>query len=76
MPTMEGVVRWVSDKRFGLQTERTIEPARLRAAHADQLVAADSKAEFQIMAPTQMSTWRPGLRQVSSLPGHFTNRRS
>ncbi|MGX5711894.1 PilZ domain-containing protein [Sphingopyxis terrae subsp. ummariensis] len=68
---MDGIIRWVSDKRFGLQTERTIEPARLRAAHADQLVAADSKAEFQIMAPTQMSTWRPGLRQVSSLPGHY-----
>ena len=32
---MEGVVRWVSDKRFGLQTERTIEPARLPGDAAD-----------------------------------------
>lgn len=68
---MLGTVRWVAGNRFGIETDKPIETGRLRAAHNDQLVTADSKAEFQIVPAPQISTWRPGLSRATSLPGHF-----
>lgn len=72
---MEGTVRWVVGKRFGMETDRPIEILRLRAAHADQIVAADSSYEFQIVPAPQFDTWRPGLRKTSPLPGHYGRKR-
>ena len=72
---MTGTVRWVAGQRFGLETDKEIETTRLRAAHADELVAADSKSEFQIVPAPEVDTWRPGLRHATSLPGHFGRKR-
>lgn len=71
---MIGTVRWVADKRFGIETDRKIETVRLPAAHSDQLVTADSKADFQIVPAPRIDTWRPGLTRAPSLPGHFTRK--
>ncbi|PZQ22758.1 MAG: pilus assembly protein PilZ [Sphingopyxis macrogoltabida] len=65
---MMGIVRWVVDRRFGIETEGRIEPSRLRAAHADQIVAADSSIAFQIVPPPKVNVWRPGLTITSSAP--------
>ena len=70
---MLGTVRWVAGTRFGIQTDREIETMRLRAAHNDQIVAADSKADFQIIPPPRVDTWRPGL--TSGPPGQFGRKR-
>lgn len=71
---MIGTVRWVADNRFGIETDRKIETVRLPAAHSDQLVTADSKADFQIVPAPRIDTWRPGLTRATSLPGHFTRK--
>src|SRR3546814_4516261 len=42
--------------------------------HKDQIVAADSKADFQIIPPPRVDTWRPGL--TSGPPGQFGRKRS
>lgn len=68
---MLGTVRWVAGNRFGIETDKPIETVRLRAAHNDQLVTADAKADFQIVPAPKISTWRPGLSRATSLPGHF-----
>ncbi len=68
---MLGTVRWVAGTRFGIQTDKPVETSRLRAAQADQLVTADSKAEFQIVPAPRISTWRPGLSRATNLPGHY-----
>src|SRR3546814_11438366 len=58
---MLGTVRWVAGTCFGIQTDREIETMRLRAAHKDQIVDADSKADFQIISPPRVDPWRTGL---------------
>jgi hypothetical protein len=68
---MLGTVRWVAGTRFGIQTDREIETMRLRAAHKDHLVAADSIADFQIIPPPRIDTWRPGLNRTRGVPGQF-----
>lgn len=72
---MLGTVRWVVGQRFGIETDREIETVRLRAAHTDQLVAADSKVGFQIVPAPQVNTWRPGLTRATSLPSHLGRKR-
>ncbi|ABF53694.1 PilZ domain-containing protein [Sphingopyxis alaskensis] len=72
---MLGTVRWVAGTRFGIQTDREIETVRLRAAHDDQLIPADSRLDFQIVPPPQIDTWRPGLTRATNLPGHLGRRR-
>jgi hypothetical protein len=72
---MLGTVRWVSGTRFGIQTDREIETMRLRTAHDDQIVAADSRLDFQIIPPSKVGTWRPGLTRATNLPGHFGRKR-
>ncbi|KGB55259.1 PilZ domain-containing protein [Sphingopyxis sp. SE2] len=72
---MLGTVRWVAGTRFGIQTDREIETMRLRAAHTDQIAAADSMAEFQIIPPPRVDTWRPGLTRATGLPGQFGRKR-
>lgn len=68
---MMGTVRWVVDRRFGIETDRPVETIRLRAAHVDQLVAADSSIEFQIIPPPKDKIWRPGLKLGAAEPAHF-----
>lgn len=72
---MLGTVRWVAGNRFGIETDKPIETVRLRAAHNDQLVTADSKADFQIVPAPRIDTWRPGLTRATSLPAHFGRKR-
>lgn len=72
---MLGTVRWVSDACFGIETDNPIETAQLRAAHSDQLTTADAKADFQIVPPPALSTWRPGLSLNPQLPGHYGGKR-
>lgn len=72
---MLGTVRWVAGTRFGIQTDREIETMRLRAAHTDQIAAADSMAQFQIIPPPRVDTWRPGLTRATGLPGQFGRKR-
>ncbi|BBB13488.1 PilZ domain-containing protein [Sphingopyxis sp. FD7] len=72
---MLGTVRWVAGTRFGIQTDREIETVRLRAAHDDQIVPADSRLDFQIVPPPQIDTWRPGVTRAANLPGHFGRKR-
>ena len=72
---MLGTVRWVVDKRFGIETDKPVETVRLRAAHGDELRTADSTADFQIVPAPQLNTWRPGLTRATSLPGHFGRKR-
>ncbi|WP_416194935.1 PilZ domain-containing protein [Sphingopyxis sp.] len=73
---MIGTVRWVADKKFGIETDKSIETARLRATQGDHLVAADSHADFQIIAAPTISTWRPGLSLSPQLPGHYGGKRT
>lgn len=58
---MTGTVRWVADRRFGIETDKPIETSRLRGAHSDQLRASDSSIEFQIIPPPTGSGRRPAL---------------
>ncbi|HKX90720.1 MAG TPA: PilZ domain-containing protein [Sphingopyxis sp.] len=72
---MLGTVRWVAGNRFGIETDREIQTLRLRAAHGDQLVAADSRADFQIVPAPHIDTWRPGLNRTTGIPGQFGRKR-
>lgn len=67
-PPMTGIVRWVSDRRFGIETVERIEPVRLRAAHADQLTTADNSAGFEIVPAPKGTSWRPGLKLGAANP--------
>lgn len=58
---MTGTVRWVADRRFGIETDKPIETSRLRGSHSDQLRTADSSIEFQIIPPPSGSGRRPAL---------------
>jgi len=72
---MLGTVRWVVDKRFGVETDKPVETVRLRAAHADELRTADSVTDFQIVPAPKVDTWRPGVTRAANLPGHFGRKR-
>ena len=65
---MMGTVRWVADRRFGIETDAEIFPGRFRAAQGDTLVAADSHADFQIIPPPKTPGWRPGLNLGAAVP--------
>ena len=58
---MMGTVRWVVDRRFGIETDAAVQPERLRGAQGDTLTASDSSAAFQIVPPPKLTTRRPGL---------------
>lgn len=58
---MQGIVRWVVDRRFGIETDAAIQPERLRGAQSDNLSTTDSSADFQIVPPPKLTSRRPGL---------------
>ncbi|WP_033074138.1 PilZ domain-containing protein [Sphingopyxis sp. MWB1] len=68
---MAATVRWVRDKQFGLETDKSIEAGRLRSADGEAIIPADGKGEFQIMRPPATSAWRPGLSGTAPRPGHY-----
>ncbi|MEQ8311678.1 MAG: PilZ domain-containing protein [Sphingopyxis sp.] len=72
---MPGTVRWVAGKRFGIQTDGKIQTTRLRAAEEGQIIAADSRLDFQIIPPPKADTWRPGLTRSTAMPGHIGRKR-
>ena len=72
---MLGTVRWVVDKRFGVETDKPVETMRLRASHGDDLRTVDSVADFQIVPAPKVDTWRPGLTRATTVPDHFGRKR-
>ncbi len=72
---MLGTVRWVAGTRFGIETDKPVETMRLRASHGEELRTSDSTADFQIVPPPKMDTWRPGLTRATTVPGHFGRKR-
>lgn len=68
---MLGTVRWVAGNRFGIQTDRPVEAARLRAAHGSGAAAAEHIAGFEIVPPPMAPARRPGLVLGSAQPAHF-----
>lgn len=59
---MTGTVRWVVDRRFGIETDSEIRTECLRGAPGGTLIASDSSAAFQIVPPPKLTSRRPGLR--------------
>ncbi|MDK2759938.1 MAG: PilZ domain-containing protein [Sphingopyxis sp.] len=68
---MLGTVRWVADTKFGIQSDKLIEPTRLRAAHGSGAPAANVFTGFEIMPPLSASVRRPGLSLGTNRPGQF-----
>jgi hypothetical protein len=59
---MLGTVRWVVDKRFGIETDRPIDTTLLRAAHGGGVPANHAVASgFQIIPAPTAAPRRPGL---------------
>lgn len=69
---MLGTVRWVVDKKFGIETDRAIDTSLLRAAHGGAAPATHAVASgFEIIPPVTAPARRPGLVLGASQPGHF-----
>ena len=68
---MLGTVRWVVDKRFGIETDKPVETTRLRAAHGSGAPAAHTTAGFEIIPPPTASARRPGLGLGFAKPAQF-----
>lgn len=69
---MLGTVRWVVDKRFGIETDRPIDTALLRAAHGGAAPATHAVASgFEIVPPPSAPARRPGLVLGAAQPAHF-----
>ena len=69
---MLGTVRWVVDRRFGIETDRTIDTSLLRAAHGGSVPTTHAVADgFQITPPPTAPVRRPGLVLGAAQPGHF-----
>jgi hypothetical protein len=69
---MLGTVRWVVEKRFGIETDRPIDTTLLRAAHGGAAPASHAVASgFEIIPAPIAPARRPGLVLGSSQPAHF-----
>ncbi|MBO9697762.1 MAG: PilZ domain-containing protein [Sphingopyxis sp.] len=68
---MLGTVRWVVDKRFGIETDRAINTTLLRTAHGGAAPATHAVADgFEIMLPPAAPARRPGLVLGAAQPAH------
>lgn len=65
---MRGTVRWVVERRFGIETDGEIHMDRLRAAHGGSLPSADQSVEFRIIPPPTTTVKRPGLSLGAATP--------
>lgn len=69
---MLGTVRWVVDKRFGIETDRAIDTTLLRAAHGGVAPPTHAVADgFEIIPPPTAPARRPGLVLGAAQPAHF-----
>lgn len=69
---MLGTVRWVVDKKFGIETDRAIDTSLLRAAHGGAAPATHAVASgFEIVPPPTAPARRPGLVLGAAQPAHF-----
>lgn len=69
---MLGTVRWVVDKRFGIETDRPIDTSLLRAAHGGAAPQTHAVASgFEIVKAPIAPARRPGLVLGTSQPAHF-----
>ncbi len=68
---MLGTVRWVVDKRFGIETDGPIDTALLRAALGGGISTAPAVPDgFEIMKPPTAPARRPGLVLGAAQPAH------
>lgn len=67
---MMGTVRWVFDKRFGIETDDEIHVEQLRAAHGGGVPSADQSVEFRIIPPPKDVAKRPGLSLGAASPSN------
>lgn len=68
---MLGTVRWVVDKKFGIQTDQPVDTALLRAAHGNAAPATHATASgFEIVPPPIARARRPGLVLGAAQPAH------
>ncbi|WP_325545849.1 PilZ domain-containing protein [Sphingopyxis sp.] len=68
---MMGTVRWVVDKKFGLETDQPVDTTRLRAAYGNPAPASHLTAGFEIIPPPTAPARRPGLVLGAAQPAHF-----
>ncbi|MDO9367975.1 MAG: PilZ domain-containing protein [Sphingopyxis sp.] len=69
---MLGTVRWVVDKRFGIETDRPVDTRLLRAAHGGAAPATHAVASgFEIIPAPTAPARRPGLVLGAAQPAHF-----
>lgn len=69
---MLGTVRWVVDKRFGIETDKPIDTSLLRAAHGGAAPATHAVSSgFEIIPPPTAPARRPALVLGTTRPGHF-----
>lgn len=64
---MSGIVRWVFDRRFGIETDEDIHVEQLRSA-AGGLPLADESIEFRIVPAPKLVSKRPGLKLGAASP--------
>lgn len=69
---MLGTVRWVVDKKFGIETDNMVSTGLLRAAHGGAAPATHAiAAGFEIIPPPTAPVRRPGLVLGAAQQGHF-----
>jgi hypothetical protein len=68
---MLGTVRWVVDKRFGIETDRPIDTGLLRAAFGGISPTHAVADGFEIIPPPTAPARRPGLILGAAQPAHF-----
>lgn len=69
---MLGTVRWVVDRKFGIETDRSIDTALLRTAHGGAPSASHAVTSgFEIIPPPTAPARRPGLVLGAAQPAHF-----
>ena len=69
---MLGTVRWVVDRKFGIETDRAIDTSLLRAAHGGAAPPTHAVASgFEIIPPVTAPARRPGLVLGAAQPAHF-----
>lgn len=68
---MLGTVRWVVDRKFGIETDKPVDVGLLRAAHGSGAPVPHATATgFEIIPPPAAPARRPGLVLGAAQPEH------
>lgn len=65
---MTGIVRWVVDRRFGIETDGEIRVEQLRTANGGGVPSTDQSIDFRIVPAPKYVSKRPGLTLGASSP--------